>query len=68
MSTTYTAIAHNAQGASDEIKCKTKYGVNAWLSNWTCPQHLTVQVRDAEGREVAQKEVGRKTIPWTVRG
>jgi len=63
----YTIIVHNAQGASEQHKGRTKAIINAWLRSWGDPENLTVRVLDDEGIEVARKPRGVKRITWPER-
>lgn len=63
----YTIIVHNAQGASDEHKGRTKAVINAWLRSWRDPENLTVRVLNDAGEEIATKPRGVKRIIWPER-
>lgn len=63
-SSVFKVIVHNAQGASDTATCETRAEVNAYINSWHDPKELIAAVRDGNGKEVAHKAFGRKTVVW----
>lgn len=61
----YQIIVHNHQGASDAHAAEAKRDINTWLANWADPQNLTATVTDEDGRILARKDFGRKTLVWS---